>query len=159
MLVATGIARKGSYGPEMVRDRIVLDFDRRNRRRILLRTATDQEILLDLAEMPRLRNGDALVLRDRSVVVVSAQNEALLEICGEDKELIRIAWHLGNRHVPVQLVDSGLLTRDDHVIAEMVRGLGGQVRSLMAPFDPEGGAYQTETHGNHSNPFDDAGGP
>ena len=89
-----------------------------------------------------MRDGDALVLTDGSLVRIMAQQEPLLEITAPDSgRLIAIAWHLGNRHLPVQFVKAALRIRTDDVIADMVRGLGGEVRALSASFDPEGGAY------------------
>ena len=70
-------------------------------------------------------------------------------------ELIRIAWHLGNRHLPVQLLDDRIRIRADHVIGEMVEGLGGHVDRIEAPFDPEAGAYAGGGHTTHHHDSDD----
>ena len=121
---------------------VTLDYDRRFRRR--LRFVTDQgvEILLDLPEAIHIRGGDALVLEDGSYVEVRAANEALLEIQAPSADaLIRLAWHLGNRHLSVQFLPGCLRILDDHVIADMIRKLGGSTAPISAPFDPEGGAY------------------
>lgn len=121
---------------------VTLDYDRRYRRR--LRFVTDQglEILLDLPEAIHIRGGDALALEDGSCVEVRAADEALLEISAPGPDaLIRLAWHLGNRHLPVQFLPGRLRILDDHVIADMVQKLGGTAVSVAAPFDPEGGAY------------------
>ena len=119
----------------------LLDFDHRFRRRIVLHTQRGAELLLDLPQAVRLRDGDGLVV-DGGVVRVCARPEPLLEIhAHEDGELVRIAWHLGNRHLPVQMLDDRIRIRADHVIAEMVEGLGGHVEAIDAPFDPEAGAY------------------
>ena len=81
-----------------------------------------------------------------------AQPEPLLEIHAHDEgELVRIAWHLGNRHLPVQLLGDRIRIRADHVIEEMVEGLGGHVDAIEAPFDPEAGAYA----GGHQHHHDD----
>ena len=123
-------------------DRVLIDHDRRHRRRILLRTEAGAELLLDLASAVRLRDGDGLALQNGGVVQVCAKPEKLLEIhAHEEGELVRIAWHLGNRHLPVQLLDERIRIRADHVIQEMVVGLGGHVDEIEAPFDPEAGAY------------------
>ena len=122
-------------------DRVLLDFDRRHRRRILLRTEQGREVLLDLPQAVRLRDGDGLAV-DGGVVRVCARPEPLLEIHAHDAgEMVRIAWHLGNRHLPVQLSGDRIRIRADHVIREMVEGLGGHVDAIAAPFDPEPGAY------------------
>ena len=74
----------------------------------------------------------------------------MLDIHAHDAAgLVRIDWHLGNRHLPVQLLGDHIRIRADHVIAEMVRGLGGHVREMLAPFDPEAGAYAGAPHHHH----------
>jgi urease accessory protein len=89
-----------------------------------------------------LRGGDALVLDDNRLIEVVAAPEPLAEIRGADPQhLVRIAWHLGNRHLPTQIMAQGLRIRRDHVIEAMVKGLGARVIEIEAPFDPEGGAY------------------
>lgn len=131
-------------------DRVLIDFDRRHRRRLLLATEGGAELLLDLPQAVRLRDGDGLRLEDGRIIEVAARPEPLLEIVAPDPQaLVRIAWHLGNRHLPVQMLGLCLRIRADHVIAEMVRGLGGAVRPLDAPFDPEPGAYAAGHHSHH----------
>ena len=122
-------------------DAVALDFDHRHRRRILLTTQAGHDILLDLGETARLGDGDGLVLEDGGVVRVIAAAEAVLDIRAAPECLLRIAWHLGNRHLPVQILGADLRIRADHVIAAMVAGLGGHVDARQAPFDPEPGAY------------------
>ena len=135
-------------------DRVLIDFDRRFRRRIVLTTQGGREVLLDLPQAVRLRHGDGLVV-DGGVVLVCAKPEPLLEIHAHDEgELVRIAWHLGNRHLPVQLLGDRIRIRVDHVIAEMVEGLGGHVEAVEAPFDPEAGAY-AGGHQHHHHDDDD----
>jgi len=123
-------------------DSVSLDFDRRFRRRYLLHTDSGQEILLDLPQAVRLRQDDGLVLPDGGIVRVCAKPEPLLHISATDPHaLMRAAWHLGNRHLPVQFAAASILIRQDHVIAAMLEGLGCQVMPVQAPFDPEAGAY------------------
>jgi len=137
------------------RDTVLVDFDRRHRRRIVLRTEAGQDLLIDLPQAVRLRDGDGLVLDDGGIVLVQARPEPLLDIHAHDAAtLVRIAWHLGNRHLPVQLLGAHLRIRRDHVIADMVRTLGGHVAKIEAPFDPEAGAYA----GGHSHSHDDEDG-
>ena len=133
-------------------DEIRLDFDRRHRRRILLRTESGHDLMLDLPHVTRLRHGDGLVREDGAIVCVVAAPEKLLEIhAHDDAELIRIAWHLGNRHLPVQLLGDRIRIRHDHVIAEMVERLGGHVDPVEEPFDPEAGAYADGHSHSHSH--------
>jgi urease accessory protein len=105
------------------------------------------EFLLDLENAVALRGGDALVLDDGRLIEVVAAPEPLLEIRGTDPHhLVRVAWHLGNRHLPTQIMAKGLRIRRDHVIEAMVKGLGARVIEIEAPFDPEGGAYAGGGH-------------
>jgi urease accessory protein len=128
-------------------DRVLIDFDRRHRRRIVLRTEQGREVLLDLPQAVRLRHGDGLAVDAGGVVRVCAKPEKLLEIhAHDDGEMMRIAWHLGNRHLPVQLLGDRIRIRADHVIKDMVEGLGGHVDEVDAPFDPEAGAYAGGQH-------------
>jgi len=132
-------------------DTVVLDFDDRHRRRITMKGIHGLDFTLDLPEAVMLRSGDALALEDGRLVEVLSAPEPLLEIAARDqKHLVRVAWHLGNRHLPTQIMGAKLRIRRDHVIADMARGLGADVREIEAPFDPEGGAYaqHVATHGH-----------
>src|SRR3954453_11014991 len=123
-------------------DAVVLDFDDRQRRRMAMMGTRGLEFLLDLENAVALRGGDALVLEDGRLVEVVAAAEPLVEIRGADPlHLVRVAWHLGNRHLPTQIMPKGLRIRRDHVIEAMVKGLGARIIEIEAPFDPEGGAY------------------
>src|SRR5437764_7822426 len=143
-------------------DTVVLDFDDRHRRRMAMTGTRGLEFLLDLENAVALRGGDALVLEDGGLVEVVAAPEPLLEIRGHDPHhLIRVGWHLGNRHLPTQIMAKSLRIRRDHVIAAMVKGLGARVIEIEAPFDPEGGAYadafhahapESDSHSGHDHP-------
>ena len=134
-------------------DTVVLDFDDRHRRRMAMTGTRGLEFLLDLENAVALRGGDALVLEDGRLIEVVAAPEPLLEIKGSDPHnLIRVAWHLGNRHLPTQIMPKGLRIRRDHVIEAMVKGLGARVIEIEAPFDPEGGAYAGTAHGHAHDP-------
>ncbi len=123
-------------------DSVVLDFDDRHRRRMAMTGTRGLEFLLDLEAATALRGGDALVLEDGRLIEVVAAPEPLIEVRSNDPaHLLRLAWHLGNRHLPTQITARGLRIRRDHVIEEMARGLGAKVLAIEAPFDPEGGAY------------------
>ena len=128
-------------------DTVVLDFDDRHRRRMAMMGTRGLEFLLDLENAVALRGGDALVLEDGRLIEVVAAAEPLIEIRGADPlHLVRIAWHLGNRHLPTQIMPKGLRIRRDHVIEAMVKGLGARIIEIEAPFDPEGGAYAQPAH-------------
>jgi urease accessory protein len=130
-------------------DTVVLDFDDRHRRRMAMTGTRGLEFLLDLESAVALRGGDALVLDDGRLVEVVAAPEPLAEIRGADPQhLVRLAWHLGNRHLPTQIMPRGLRIRRDHVIEAMLKGLGARVIEIEAPFDPEGGAYAGGGHGH-----------
>src|ERR1700710_321016 len=137
---------------EAAADTIVLDFDDRHRRRMAMTGTRGLEFLLDLEHAVALRGGDALVLEDNRLVEVVSAPEPLLEIRGVDPQhLVRLAWHLGNRHLPTQVMGKGLRIRRDHVIEAMVKGLGARVIEIEAPFDPEGGAYAGGGHVAHDH--------
>jgi urease accessory protein len=128
-------------------DTVVLDFDDRHRRRMAMTGTRGLEFLLDLESAVALRGGDALVLDDGRLVEVVAAPEPLAEIrCNDPQHLVRVAWHLGNRHLPTQIMGKGLRIRRDHVIEAMVTGLGARVIEIEAPFDAEGGAYAEASH-------------
>ncbi|HSG91084.1 MAG TPA: urease accessory protein UreE [Pseudomonadales bacterium] len=146
---ALSIEAAGSWGGEAV-DVVRLDFDDRHRRRMLLTGEGGLEVLLDLAEVPSLQEGDALLLEDGRRVRVACADEALMELRAEGAErLARLAWHLGNRHLPTEIGDGVIRLRIDHVIEDMLVRLGAEVRHVQRPFHPEGGAYgHGRTHGH-----------
>ena len=152
---ASEVMPAGSWDVAVAVDKVSIDYDRRYRRRILLRTDGGNDVMLDLKQAVRLRHGDGLRLEDGGIVQVLARPEKLLEIhAHSDAEMVRIAWHLGNRHLPVQLIRDRIRIREDHVIAEMVELLGGHAEAIEAPFDPESGAY---AGGHHHHGDDDDG--
>jgi urease accessory protein len=156
MLRAETVAAAGTWSAEPA-DSVVLEFDERHRRRVTMNGVRGLEFLLDLPEAVTLRTGDGLKLDDGRIVEVVAAPEALAEIRAADPPaLTRIAWHLGNRHLPTELGRRALRVRRDPVIEEMVKGLGGQVTPIEAPFNPEGGAYvrAAETHAHDHDHHD-----
>ena len=119
-------------------DRVVLDANDRQRRRIALTAERGTKMLLDFAAPVTLRDGDGLVLEDGSVVLVAGEKEPLLELTTKAPlDLVRLAWHIGNRHTDVQFAGAALRIRRDHVLEVMVKGLGARVGEIEAPFDPE----------------------
>lgn len=145
--IVTSTAAAGRWDEAAERDAITLTYDERYRRRFLATTEGGHELLVDLPEAVALRDGDGLALDGGGSVRVRAAAEPVADIaCPDDSLLVRIAWHLGNRHLPVELHPGGLRIRQDHVIEEMVRGHGASVSRLDAPFQPEGGAYADTSH-------------
>ena len=151
MIRASQVCGQGRWS-EPAADTVVLDFDNRHRRRMAMTGTRGLEFLLDLEHAVALRGGDALVLDDGRLIEVVAAPESLLEVrCSDPQHLVRVAWHLGNRHLPTQIMAKGLRIRRDHVIEAMVVGLGGTVKPVRAAFDPERGAYaggHTHSHGD-----------
>jgi urease accessory protein len=148
----TGIQRRGHWHANAARDRVVLDAGDRNRRRIVMRGEKGIEFLLDETKPVSLRDGDGLVLDDGSVVLVSGEPEQLLEIsAGSALDTVRLAWHLGNRHTDLQIVGDKIRIRRDHVLEDMLRGLGARIASLDAPFDPEPASPSHEHDHGHGH--------
>jgi urease accessory protein len=153
MLRANKVIRAGQWAGAPA-DTVVLDFDERYRRRFVMTGVSGLEFLLDLAEAAMLRGGDGLGLEDGRVVEVVAAPEPLAEIRATDAlTLVRVAWHLGNRHLPTELLPKALRIRRDHVIEAMAEGLRARVVPLEAPFNPEGGAY-AEAEASAATPQD-----
>lgn len=140
-------------------DRVTLDREDRYRRRAVLTGDTGLSFLLDEPNAVHLHHGDGLELEDGRIIEVLAEPEELVEIGADNAaHLVKIAWHLGNRHLPTQLMGETLRIRRDHVIEDMVTRLGGQLTRLKAPFDPEGGAYgHGQTHGHEHHGHDPSG--
>lgn len=141
MLRATTALPVGTWESSGETQTVTLDYDGRHRRRLLLATDAGEAFLLDLPDARHLRDGDGLALDDRRVVRVVAKPEPVSIVTAVDPLLLRCAWHLGNRHLPASLSGGRILIRPDHVIAEMLRGLGATVQNAELPFDPEQGAY------------------
>jgi urease accessory protein len=138
---------RGHWPDEAAVDTVSLPFLDRHRRRIRLVADSGAPFLLDLARAQHLVDGDGLELDNGSYIRVRAAPEPVLEIAADSPgDLLRIAWHIGNRHLPLQVVDGRLRLRADHVIAAMIEGLGGRVEWGEAPFDPEIGAYAGAVH-------------
>jgi urease accessory protein len=141
MLHAHSVIPAGQWSGEPA-DTVVLDYDERYRRRFAMTGVGGLGFLLDLPEAVMLRAGDGLKLEDGRIVEVVAAPEPLAEIRAVDAAaLTRVAWHLGNRHLPTELTKRSLRIRRDPVIEEMARGLGATVVEIEASFNPEGGAY------------------
>jgi urease accessory protein len=134
----TAIRRAGQWNSKTAVDRVVLDSGDRNRRRAVLAGERGTALLIDWPQPVMLRDGDGLVLDDGAIVAVLGEAEPLAEMDARSPlALVRLAWHLGNRHADVQILGDRLRIRRDHVLEKMVAGLGANVTRLEAPFDPE----------------------
>ena len=151
MIRATRLLRRNVLSGGEIVDRVVLDHGDRHRRRVAMRGVGGLGFLLDLPEPAVLEDGDALVLQDGRLVWVEAAPERLLEIrAPSDHALRRLIGHIGNRHIPAAIGSESVWIADDHVLAEMVRGLGVTAEPVVRPFRPEGGAYA----GGHAHAHD-----
>jgi urease accessory protein len=144
---AIAVHRRGQWPEAAAVDAVTLAYLDRHRRRIRIVADSGAAFLLDLPRAQHLADGDGLELDGGGYVRVRAAPEAVFEITAADRAgLLRIAWHLGNRHLALQVLGDGLRIREDHVIAEMVSGLGGRITRREASFDPEIGAYAAAHH-------------
>ena len=155
---AIEVLRAGHWPGNERTDTVTLLFDDRYRRRLRMLGDGGLDFLLDLPAARRLAAGDGLKLADGGIVEIVALPEALVEVRADGAaRLARLAWHLGNRHLPAEIDADRILIRDDHVIVDMLKGLGAEVRKVRAPFDPEGGAYGQHNHdlGHRHGPLPD----
>jgi urease accessory protein len=126
---------------------LVLPFELRQRSRLRTTLPDGEEVGLFLERGHILRDGDFLQGEDGRIVVVRAQSERVLHIsCATEAELLRVAYHLGNRHVPLQVGTRWVRIAEDEVLRRMVEGLGALVQAVSAPFEPESGAYGGHHH-------------
>jgi urease accessory protein len=144
----TEVLPKGAWTGDPA-DRVVLDYDGRHRRRIVLTGVSGAEYLLDLAQATHLRDGDGL-RTTHGIVQIVARPEPLLEVrAASPQALVRLAWHIGNRHLAAQVFADRILIRRDHVIAHMLEHQGAWVREVEDAFDPEAGAYHDHGPADH----------
>ena len=143
--------RPAGYWPtEKAVGSLTLDFDARHRRRIRLTVDQGEDVLLDLPKAVAMADGDGLQLEDGRWLRVQAAAELIVEISHKDpRQLVRIAWHLGNRHLPTQIQDKVLRIRPDHVIEDMLLRFGADLAKVLVAFQPEGGAYGSHGHHHH----------
>lgn len=149
MIRATSVVRRAAVKAERIVDTVTLDHEGRQKRRVSLKADGGLDVLVDLEKATVLADGDALKLDDGRLVLVKAAPERLLEVRAENPlRLLRVAWHIGNRHTPAEVTADAIYIEDDHVLAEMARGQGCSVTAVTRPFRPERGAYD---HGEHSH--------
>jgi urease accessory protein len=142
----------GHWPKEKAAGSLTLDFDARHRRRIRLTGDQGDDVLLNLPKAVAMADGDGLQLEDGRWLRVQAAAEPIVEVTHKDPiELMRIAWHLGNRHLPTEIRSQLLRIRPDHVIEDLLHGFGADLQKVHAPFQPEGGAYRGHGH-RHDDP-------
>ena len=124
--------------------KLVLPFELRQKSRLRARLDNGEEVALILPRGRVLRGGDRVTVADGRELEIVAAPEKLLHI--ESEELARVAYHLGNRHVPLQVGRGFLRIAEDPVLEEMLRRLGARVSHVEAPFEPEAGAYGEHHH-------------
>lgn len=141
----------GQWPKEKAAGTFTLDFDTRHRRRIRLTADQGEDILLDFSKAVAMANGDGVQLDDGRWLMIQAAAEPIVEVRHKDPgQLVRLAWHLGNRHLPTEIRHEALSIRPDHVIEEMLSSFGAILKNSDAPFQPEGGAYGGHNH-HHSH--------
>jgi urease accessory protein len=151
---STEILPHGTGGDRTPIDVVVLTHDQRHVRRKLLHMQHDDVVMLDLKAPVQLAHGDLLLTETGEVVEVIAAEEELYEVAPKDRlHLIELAWHLGNRHLTAQIEEGRILILRDHVIRDMLVGLGALVRDVSEPFHPVRGAYHSagHDHGHHNH--------
>ena len=137
----------GQWPQEKATGSLTLDFDARHRRRIRLTADQGEDVLLDLQQAIAMADGDGLQLDDGRWLKIRAAQEVLVEVRHRDpNQLVRLAWHLGNRHLPTEIKNDALRIRPDHVIEHMLLGFGADLLNIEAAFQPEGGAYGAHAH-------------
>jgi urease accessory protein len=140
-----------AYGVQ-VRGKLSLPFERRQKSRQLAALVSGETVAIVLPRGLVLRGGDWVVASDGRVIEVLAETEKVLHVeCDTPEALARAAYHLGNRHVPVQVGAGWLRLAADHVLEEMLKGLGAKLTSIEAPFEPEAGAYAAGHHAHSSD--------
>jgi urease accessory protein len=143
---------RGAYRVQ-VKGRLQLPFESRQKSRLHTRLESGEEVALVLPRGEVLRGGDLVTASDGRVIEVVAEPEALLRVeCRDAAQLARLAYHLGNRHVPVEVGEGFLRIAVDHVLEEMLKGLGASVKRETSPFEPEAGAYGASHHGHAAHP-------
>ena len=144
-------AKLASGARDHVRGQLLLPFELRQKRWLFTTLVSGEDVALKLGRGATLRGGDLLLASDGRVIEVIAAAEPVVHVeCATPAELARVAYHLGNRHVAVEVGDGFLRLSENHVLEEMLRGLGAKLTHIEAPFEAETGAYR----GAHSHLVD-----
>ena len=149
MRKATHVIAKADWKPAQAKGTVTLSFEDRFRRRVRLLDDGGEAFLLDLAHATRFEDGDGLALEQGGVILVRAAMEDILDVTGKDTQhTARLAWHIGNRHTPIEVMQDGQLRiQYDHVLAHMLEGLGATTLRFRSKFAPESGAYDAGSQG------------
>ena len=152
MLRATSVVRKAAVRADRVVETVTLDHDGRTRRRFALTGDKGLEFLMDLDRTTVLNDGDALKLEDGRLIAVKAAPQRLLQVRAENPlRLLKVAYHVGNRHTPAEVTAEAIYIEDDPVLAELVRGQGCTATPVNRPFQPERGAYDHDCGHDHAH--------
>jgi urease accessory protein len=156
---ATRVLHAAERGDRPIADTLILPHAQRQAQKGFLFGVKGTCVELDFPEMVRLRTDDALLLDDGGLVEVVAEPEPLIEARAADlPALARLAWHLGDRHVPVQIFERKLRLKREPAIETLLQSLGAKVVHIDAPFEPEGGAYDAAAGGHDQHDHDHAHG-
>ena len=151
MLRAQSVLPPGS-SQDLPYDIVMLEHDARRLRRKVLKLVHGEEVLVDFPQTLTLEDRCLLKLDDGRLIEVLAADEELYEVrCRTPEDLLRLAWHIGNRHTPAQLEAARILIKRDHVLKTMLEGLGANVANVVEPFFAEHGAYHSHPHGDGAN--------
>ncbi|KCX17306.1 urease accessory protein UreE [Acinetobacter sp. 1264765] len=146
--------RLEDISPDQAFETVELTFDTRQKSRFRAALASGIDIGADLPRTGILRSGSYIATQEDDVLRVDAKPERLMQVTSQtDFDLLKAAYHLGNRHVPLMLTPAALYFEPDHVLAEMVEGLGLTVSETDHPFEPESGAYAQHSHDHRLSPI------
>ncbi len=146
--------RLEDISPDQAFETVELTFDTRQKSRFRAALASGVDIGADLPRTGILRSGSYIATQEGDVLRVDAKLERLMKVTAQTEfDLLKAAYHLGNRHVPLMLTPTALYFEPDHVLAEMVEGLGLTVTETDHPFEPESGAYAQHSHDHRLSPI------
>ncbi|MDV7459578.1 urease accessory protein UreE [Acinetobacter baumannii] len=146
--------RLEDISPDQAFETVELTFDTRQKSRFRAALASGVDIGADLPRTGILRSGSYIATQEGDVLRVDAKSERLMKVTAQTEfDLLKAAYHLGNRHVPLMLTPTALYFEPDHVLAEMVEGLGLTVTETDHPFEPESGAYAQHSHDHRLSPI------